>query len=355
MLARTVKPYNSLRGASIGVRYLSNLPVNQQNVVDNAIARQHLLVPYFEPAATDPVNAPTTLPIAVETTRDPNVPALKHLVGLGKSFVKLYKQGIVNVWKNYRFSLQYRKQNQVPHVSALTQKILDDSFGHSLEHEGKAVQPTWNHITRAEYQTLLRTERDFKKLPLFAAVFAVFFEMTPVLVMLFPRITPGTCTLPFQRKRDLARANANIALLKQLHADASPKRFSTSVHRLTETELQGLAKALFPHSALPLSLYPRRALEHKVQRHIDEVRADDVLLGRFGSVWTLEEEELRLACLNRAICTADKTVAQMRADLFLWITNMAQGRYDAGFYLYPLNTTKHQAAEISRKRKVLKN
>ncbi|KAA8899198.1 hypothetical protein TRICI_006367 [Trichomonascus ciferrii] len=320
-------------------RAFSSLPVNLENLTEHAAVRQHIVSQRDE----SKINAPTTLPGDVDTTRQEGVSTARHYMNMGKSLVKLYKSGIVNVWRNNWKVRSLQQQYNFKNVNALTRHILDTSFAQSIEKDKEPVTPTPAHITRSDYQMILRTNMDFKKLPLFAVIFAVFFEMTPLLVMVFPRITPTTCSLPYQISKDHENANRNIDLLKLLRDETTN---NSTVHQLGHVELQTLAKVLFHSQMLPVSLYPRKMLEQKVQNHIDRVRADNILLSRFGSVWALDKKELVSACLARAIPTKDRTETQMRADLLLWISNLHEGNFDAGFFFFPIQTSQKQAEKI---------
>lgn len=333
LFRRTVVEFTGIR------RSFSSLPVNLENFSEHAAVRQHLVAPRDE----SKINAPTTLPGDVDTIRQPDVSTARHYMNLGKSLVKLYKSGIVNVWKNNWKVRELQKEYNFKNINALTRHILDTSFAQSIENDKEPVSPTPKHLTRSDYQMVLRTNMDFKKLPLFAVIFGVFFEMTPLLVMVFPRITPTTCSLPYQISKDHESANRNIGVLQLLRDETTN---NSSVHQLGQVELQTLAKVLFHSEMLPVSLYPRKMLEQKVQNHIDRVRADNILLSRFGSVWALDKKELVSACLSRAITTKDRTEVQMRADLLLWVSNFHEGNFDAGFFFFPIQTTQEQAKQV---------
>jgi hypothetical protein len=66
---------------------------------------------------------------------------------------------------------------------------------------------------------------------------------------------------------------------------------------------------------------------------VEYIRADNALLGRFGSVWALDDHELILACLDRAITTTGKASEQLRAELLSWIAEFDGLNYDCGYLL----------------------
>lgn len=334
-----------LRGSArfTAIRGVSTLPVNIGNVKESQAAsvRQHL-TPVKD--AELKMNAPETFAIDVDTSRAPGVSTGRYYLNLGKSLVKLYKAGIVNVWKNYWKVKELQQTYSFKSTLDLTRHILDHSFAQNIEKEQTPVVPSPHHISRADYQRVLRTDMDFKKLPLFAVIFAVFFELTPLLVLMFPRLTPTTCSLPYQTAKDFKRANKDIETLKEVHEVTDG---SSSVHQLHNLELQSLAKVIFHGQMIPVAIYPRKYLESKVQRHIDSIRADNILIGRFGSVWAMDYKELVSSCLFRAIPTEGRSENQMRADLLLWMINFSEGNGDAGFFFTPVDTTEDDAKKVS--------
>lgn len=299
------------------------------------------------------MNAPTTLPIEVETSRQSGVSGTRHYLNMGKSILKLYKTGIVNVWRNYKTTKLLREKYNITSLKALTQYVLDSSFSQFMKEEKNdgsgnvlLMIPSENHFSRADYQLLLRTSRDLKKLPLFVIIFAVFFETSPLLILLFPKISPGTCVLPYHSKKELKDVNMAIRELKQISGSNEEKDLFRSVHGLSDAELRLLARALFRTSFIPTNWLPRWTLKNQLLNYVDQIRADDILISRFGSVWALDDQELVLACLNRAISVEGKSNNQLRADLFLFITNFHQAKYDSGFFFHDIRTSEACSTEL---------
>lgn len=312
----------------------------------------------------DPMNATSTLPYAVTIPpKDPAVSTFKRVTAIGKEYVKLYKTGIQNVWKNNKRAKTLLQTLQAKGIDELVTSVLEKEsitrivrkIHEKPDEAPKTVEiqvPAAGNLTRAQYQLLLRTPGDFLKLPLFTLVFAVFFETTPLLVLLVPHIVPSTCLLPRQQRSDLARNNKNIAALKELYTapengDAGlTKQLSRSVHNLTATELTAVVKATNLYSTLvPLSLVPRSAMEAKLKTHIARVKCDDTLISWHGGVWALDAPELVRACHARAIPTAGLTDTQLRLALLDWVANFAEGAYDAGFFVFPLDTPAESVYE----------
>lgn len=333
-----------------------NLPVTPKTARESWACQWHLQSAKNRTnIPLEAINAPTTLPIDVDTTRNPSVSTFRHYLNLGKGFVRLYKSGIANVWRDRRNRKELMAKYKISNSHALTQYILDRSFAQSIERSKdgdprpEPAVPQEDHITRSEYQLILRNGPDFLKLPFFAVIFAIFFETTPLLVLLFPRITPSTCVLPYQTKKDIARANSAIKDLEKFRKEEpSLQDLAASVHRLSKDELHALGNVFLYNRLVPAKLVPASILRNLITRHLDRVNADNILLSRFGSVWTLNDDEVVRACIARAIPTVNKTQTQMRADLLLWMSNYMQGRYDAGFYFHQLSTDAEEAGDMMK-------
>lgn len=330
------------------------------------------------------LNALTTLPYSVQIPpKDPSVSAFKRLTAIGKEYVKLYKNGILNVWKNHRESTAILKKLSAKNTEELIQSVLEkssierivrniesassassasssssnDSVSGSKDMAAteKTVEiqiPSDGNLTRSQYQLLLRTPVDFYKLPLFSLIFAIFFETTPLLVLAVPHIVPSTCLLPRQQASAIVSNNRKILALKELYKDPDTtgnvtKYLSRSVYYLSDDELKAVAKAVNLYSTLiPLSVIPRSYMENSLTAYIEKIRCDDILIGYYGGVWGLSPVELVRACQARAISTEGISDQELRLNLFFWITNFSQGKFDAGFFLFPVSNSASSFTDI---------
>lgn len=410
------------------------------------------------------VNATTTLPYVM----DPNV---KGLFAKGKQVVKLYKNGIVNVWKNNKQTKQiYSKLNasipgsslikspgifsQKKSFSMVTQTIIDkanidiiqsdrlleknqtesESGNEKSNSDQQTLTPSivvsylpdlHTSFNRSEYQLLKRTPKDFIKLPIFSVVFGVFFECTPLIVALFPGIVPSTCLLPFQSRQQLSNREKAIDHFKTTREKAlqlaskedgvqsistrKPLQYRSSTYKLSKEELYQLVRALnLVPKYIPLFIYPTKNLYKRVESCIDYLKADSYMISwsmgdsnspssdaavqsstesnstrretkpenpqtavGLAGVWGLDPRELVKACHERLIPTTYKEVSSetvdgkqqtttvtkpkplnlLRVELFLWIVNFLEGKYDAGFLLNgPRDLIDYQDLETTQKR-----
>jgi pentamidine resistance factor len=345
-----------------------NLKAPLKNYLKTPVFAQNLLNITNNNVRNEKINAYTTLPYdLVPASKDAS--AIRRFMTNGKELVKLYKNGIVNVWKNNKESKAILKRLLAKDVTELTRSILEkqgiERITSNIEENNKNTDgntvdiqvPGEGNLTRSQYQMLLKTPSDFSKLPIFSVLFAIFMECTPIIVMLVPHIVPSTCLIPRQQKAEVAKNNKNIAALKALEVlpadeEAIPKYLSRSVYHMSKLELRALSAALQLYSSLiPVSLIPKSYLESAMKTHIDQIKCDDILIGWYGGVWDLAPTELVRACQARAISTDNVSDQELRIKLFSWIVNFSQGRYDAGFFLHTLeagSSTYNDLVDISK-------
>lgn len=285
------------------------------------------------------MNCFSTRPVALPVV-DSSQSWFKRVTATGKGYVNLYKTGIKNVWKNQKECRELKKSWNFKNIKELSQYVVDNAFAQDSSKliDGEArdlLKPAPNHITRAQYMLLLRTKRDILKLPFFAVIFAVFFETTPLLVLLFPRLTPVTCYTPSAIKNQTESREKHIKKFKTLETSGSSesKRYAArSVFELSRNELNALA--IFTEKLwLPPLFYTQKHLQMVINSYLVEIRCDNILLGRFGGVQQLDDYETAGACLARGISIENKAPAEQKKCLENWITSFTENRYDAGFIL----------------------
>ncbi|KAI1489233.1 hypothetical protein F5X96DRAFT_679912 [Biscogniauxia mediterranea] len=235
------------------------------------------------PSSTRP--PPLDLP-----TRDPSTSFVTYLYRLGKAYTTFYKTGIKAVFANRR--------------------LLASSSSPQ---------------TRAHLLLRQRARHDLSRLPLFGLLVFICGELTPLVVLLFPQLTPYTCRIPKQtgvirRERRLRRARA--------------ARFARSL-----VDNAGLAGAIAHPSAaghvcrvlgLTSTVWDRLGTDGPFARSRADaaVRAlarDDALIREGGGVGALEDAEVVLACEDRGIDVRDfqeqeaGSMGELRARLGRWV------------------------------------
>ena len=175
-------------------------------------------------------------------------------------------------------------------------------------------------ISRAEYHLLKRTVADLSRAPLFALIFLIFSEYTPLVVVAFSSAVPRTLWIPKQvqkarekqrKRRDEAKATWQENGLTEIPQPLTERETALSIGRML-----GVYPALWDR-------FPSRRLvgsvRSRIQRRLQELEADDMAIERDGGVWELEEQELRMAVEARGLDEMDKDVEELRQVLESWL------------------------------------
>lgn len=271
------------------------------------------------------MNAPKTLPAAI-------APA-NGVYGKAKSFLKFYKTGVVNVYKNFRASQAIRKEYNARSTAQLIGSFVE--YKHLLDIQAKkhikepeALQgPTFS---REQLLVLARTPPDAVKLPLFGVILAVFFEFTPLILLAFPRLSPSTCYSVAFRKKLADQYSKNRQEL--LESRTSNVDSASSLYALTPAQTRAVSRTVFRRSPVFTALSPSSMLQRKLLRHIQFVRADDYFL-RENSVDELDPEEVELACRDRALDISGSLEDQKR-QLSKWVESFVEPA-DVGMFFGP--------------------
>lgn len=262
------------------------------------------------------MNALKTLPARIP------LPENAGIYAKAKAALKLYKVGVVNTWRNHSLAKQVLQRYNLPTSQLLCTSVVEN--GHLLDLQrahGNDMQPCGQALSREELLTVLRSRQDFRKLPVFAAILAIFFEMTPIVLYVFPRLSPSTCWSPtYIQKLQQAYSSRRERLLQ------TPTDPSLSIHRLSAESLRGIAALVGGGPAIVYKWLPIGWVRQRLQRHLIEVRADDILLRR-GNIEDLDKEELSRAAMARGL-----PVDISHADLQRWTETFVEPM-DAGFFL----------------------
>lgn len=253
------------------------------------------------PASARP--PPFDLPVAEPNKR------LAYLYALGKASLNFYKTGIKAIYTNFKLTRSIRARlsndaSRMPRTELLKQGL----------------------ISRAEYYLLQRTTADLSRAPLFALIFLVFSEWTPLVVVAFNRAVPRTLWIPKQvqkaREKQQERRNAAKAAW-QRNPSTDFNRTAEPLDPLTDREtLLSIGRRLDAYPAswdrfLPWT--PVGAVRNRVQRRLQELEADDMAIERDGAVQELEEQEVSLAVEARGMDVLNKNVEELRHDLKSWL------------------------------------
>lgn len=274
---------------------------------------------------------PSTLPPVLTTpTRQAEQSAPAYYFALGKSYLSFYKTGIKSVYTNYKLSRPLSSR-PLP-TSSVTPGQSQPTHSSSDQSNASSVP-----LTRAEWQLLRRSRDDLRRVPIFALVFAICGEFTPlVVVFLGPSVVPRPCRIPKQvagaraqaekRRKESFRDGVDSSMQSRGEADADAD---------ADSQHGGVADALTRPQALhvgrSLGLYsgvwdrvgglPAAMLRGRIQRWERYVQLDDALLrgGGGGGVDALAEEEVRLACEERGLDVLGRKELLLRQTLQQWL------------------------------------
>ncbi|KAK8875075.1 hypothetical protein PGQ11_005589 [Apiospora arundinis] len=248
------------------------------------------------PASTRP--PPLDLPV-----REPDSSAFGYYYKLGKAYTTFYKTGLKAIFTNRRLLSQL---NQVFHgPPGLPNQPSSSSAGASP-------------ITPSRAAALLRerTSHDLARLPVFGALVLVFGEFTPLIVLIFPTLTPLTCRIPKQTAKLRSKA--------QQRREAS----RWNLRHVAADDAAGIEKVTPGHVArslgLGLSLWDKMGVDPpfaaaRATRAVQRLVRDDFLIRDGGGVKGLVDEEVVMACEERAMDVASQEPKKLRKQLAKWI------------------------------------
>ncbi|KAI0968457.1 hypothetical protein F4678DRAFT_200407 [Xylaria arbuscula] len=264
---------------------------------------------------SDPLNPPaSTRPPPLDLpTRDPSTNLFTHLFKLGKAYTTFYKTGLKAVFTNRRLARDL-PSTPPPHLPSPSPSPSPST----------ALSPPPNksaNPTRSAFLLRARVRHDIQRLPLFAVIVLVCGEFTPLIVLLFPRLTPYTCRIPAQtsviRRGIEARRAASFRALA--HSSSS----SAAVADGHICRSLGLGITVWDKMGFDVPFARSRAAGA-----IALIVQDDALLRSHGggashAVAALVDDEVVLACEERGINTLGKDVAALRKELEDWIAKSA--------------------------------
>ena len=189
------------------------------------------------PSASLALNPPSTThpPPLTLPQKFPVLPKYKYYFRVGKAYGVFYKNGLKAIWTNYKLA------------RALPNNIF--SSGQPQIHQ--AVRD--GILSRADFQLIRRTRRDISKVPLFALIWLICGEFTPLVVIFFTGAIPRTIWIPkqVQKAREEAENRRAKAKNTSVVSFAGPSRES-NIESMPEEAQRKFLKSY----ARSLGLYP---------------------------------------------------------------------------------------------------
>ncbi|RDW73787.1 hypothetical protein BP5796_07229 [Coleophoma crateriformis] len=248
---------------------------------------------------------PSTLPAPLDLPqRQPGESFFpKYGLKLGKAYLAFYKAGVRNIWGNYK-------------AAKLVQSTLNSKYDGSLQ---KAVEA--GALSRHDFQLLTRNWFDVKRVPVFALLFMICGEFTPLVVIIVSSVVPWTCRIPKQIEGDRRKLEMRRAISFR-NLVASPP---------TEKGTEGLERQQLIHISWSLGLsssawdwlggqypgLPTFMLRKKVAKRVEYLEMDDRLIGSSGAQ-EMTPEELTIALVERGVDVMGKSEKDLKALLVSW-------------------------------------
>lgn len=262
-------------------------------------------------APRSPVNGPiSTLPPPLTVPeRKPDerfFPA--YAFRLGKSYITFYKAGAKAIYTNFKSARPLQVE-------------LDNKYKGSLE---AAIDDKF--LNRNQFQLLTRSWFDVKRVPLFALVFAICGEFTPLVVIAVTSIVPYVCRIPKQIIGDRKTLESRRGIsFRNLTADL-PKNGDgvKDLNRMQALHIcwsLGLSSSVWDYLGGQLPGLPTMILRSKVDRRVKYLEMDDLLIKRDGGVKEMSQLETEIACVERGIDVVGRDEKQIKTSLKAWLNS----------------------------------
>jgi hypothetical protein len=304
----------------------------------------------------DGINAPiSTLPppLNIPEKGDKSTPV--HLFHIGRAYGKFYWVGLKATWANHKRAKTLKNTINAANRASGLPNMPRPLLAHLEFYYNNAGK---DKMTRTDFQLLVREQYDFRKLPPFALMVALFGEWLPLIVPFIPSAVPRTCRIPKQiedmrkgveeRRKKSFRQGLEVPEAAAPNDDAMPTASAggkAALPRLyqsmrTAKHIVNLGKPQILHVSRTLGLggrfFDSMGLIHpifpvKLMRHLGYLHMDDELLLRDWvlSHLTLSEEETRIACEDRGIDVVGRSEDDLKEDLGRWLEGR---RRDDGSY-----------------------
>lgn len=277
------------------------------------------------PTPQDPIPLSATLnppastrpPPLVLPTREPETSQMTYLFHVGKAYMQFYKTGLKAIFTNRR----------------LLSSVAPPPLGLS---SSSSAGDTWP--TRAVALLRARTRHDLARLPVFAVLLLLCGEFTPLIVLVFPRLTPLTCRIPRQvealRRGAVARREASF---RALSVQRNRLRYVQEQKQMQKRDGYegGKGKEVIVEESLAAGHIARSLgltshwwdtagldgpfARSRADQAVAFLARDDAMIRAAGGVAGVEDEEVVLACEDRGMDVRGKEVGELRKRLEAWV------------------------------------
>ncbi|KAK3321586.1 hypothetical protein B0H66DRAFT_552122 [Apodospora peruviana] len=268
----------------------------EDNLIQTSLVSKKASV--FAPEAANPPATTRPPPLMVPKQEDTaDMGFFKKTFKTGMAYLKFYKNGIIQIYTNGRLLYPSTKSA----AAAAAQNIVIPMPG-----------------TRSHLLLRQRFFHDVRRLPLFALIFIICGEVTPVIALALPKIVPLTCRIPKQvaglwEKQEARRARSfaeyNNKLIDEKSANTDEVMYPT----------QHLGRSLGLASPFWDSIGWMPKFEGRVSSRLEFLVEDSRMLLQAGGVSALEGDEVPLACADRGIDVHGRSEEELRGVLTRWL------------------------------------
>jgi len=256
------------------------------------------------------INPPrsTLPPVLTLPTPTPGESRFKRFTSFGKAYFAFYKAGCSAVFSNYR----------------LAKEVIASKSASGRDTSASFLRQTRDPtaLTRAEWILLSRVRHDVLRIPPFAVILLICWEMTPIVVAVFDGVVPTTCRLPFQNQKAIKRAEER----RRVSFEELERTFSGGVaaseNQITQQDARKhTLRSLHLISGLwdRLGFVPSYLWRSNGEPRMAFLEADDALLSQASDISEMESEEVEIACAERGINVQGRTLEELERALSRWL------------------------------------
>ncbi|MCJ1285033.1 hypothetical protein MMC26_004370 [Xylographa opegraphella] len=275
-------------------RFCLHAPTRRQLSTPSATRINH--APSLNPPSST-LPPPLVLPIRSDSQSAP-----RYYFSLGRAYLSFYKTGAKAVYSNWQNARRIRS------------RLPADTSPEQALQQGV--------LSRGEWLLIRRSNQDIKKVPLFALVFMICGEFTPLVVIFMSGVVPRTCKVPKQVARDRGKAEERRRNSFREGTVTTADKGAVDLETLPPNQLSHVGRSLGLYSSLFDRLgvgLPTALLRRRVQQWEDYISVDDAAIERYGGVGRMEMEEVRIALEERGMDVLGRGDAKLQASLQAWL------------------------------------
>lgn len=231
---------------------------------------------------------------------------------LGRAYGGFYMAGLKAILANYKRKWALLEALPSGSITSIRQAVKDGT------------------LSRADFQSIIRSKDDMSKLPPFILLWCVCGEFTPLIIVFVTGLVPKVLWIPtqvqqFREKAEERRRSIRLksALGEKPMTAIIRENLLSSPGPTSQEAYQYLAQSLFLYSPwwdrFASSFIPNALLRRRVEARLKDLDVDDFAIARDGGVRNLDGVEVLKACDERGINVLGREVEDLRKELEGWI------------------------------------